>query len=122
VFEVDMTRIVKLRESHRAAYEERHGTKLTFMPFFIKAACDGLRAWPIVNSSVEGDEIVYKKELNIGIAVALEWGLIVPVIRNADELSIAGLARKVHDLADRARTKKLNPDEVVGGTFTFTNP
>ncbi len=91
------------------------------MPFFIKAACDALRAYPILNVSVEGDEIVYHKDLNVGIAVALEWGLIVPVIRNADELSIAGLARKVNDVAERARSKKLNPDEVHGGTFTVTN-
>ena len=90
--------------------------------FFIKAICDGLRAWPILNSSVEGEEIVYKKELNIGIAVALDWGLLVPVIRNADEMSIVGLCKKVADLADRARSKKLNPEEVHGGTFTITNP
>jgi 2-oxoglutarate dehydrogenase E2 component (dihydrolipoamide succinyltransferase) len=92
------------------------------MPFVIKAVTDGLRAWPIVNASVEGEEIVYKKDLNIGVAVALDWGLIVPVIRNADELSLAGLSKRVHDLAERARTKKLNPDEVQGGTFTITNP
>jgi 2-oxoglutarate dehydrogenase E2 component (dihydrolipoamide succinyltransferase) len=84
--------------------------------------CDGLRAWPVVNGSIEGEEIVYHRDLNIGIAVALDWGLIVPVVRNADELSITGLARKVNDLADRARSKKLNPDEVHGGTFTITNP
>jgi pyruvate dehydrogenase E2 component (dihydrolipoamide acetyltransferase) len=122
VFEVDMTRAVRLRENYKAVYAERHGTRLTFTPFFVKACCDGLRQFPIVNSSVEGNEIVYKRDLNIGIAVALEWGLIVPVIRNADELSLAGLARKVNDLAERARTKKLNPDEVHGGTFTITNP
>jgi 2-oxoglutarate dehydrogenase E2 component (dihydrolipoamide succinyltransferase) len=121
VFEVDMSRIVKLREDNVEAYAERHGVRLTYMPFFIKAACDALRAFPILNASVEGDEIVYHRDLNVGIAVALEWGLIVPVIRNADELSIAGLARKVNDVADRARTKKLNPDEVHGGTFTVTN-
>jgi 2-oxoglutarate dehydrogenase E2 component (dihydrolipoamide succinyltransferase) len=92
------------------------------MAFFIKAICDGLRAWPIVNSSVDGKEIVYKKELNIGIAVALEWGLIVPVIKNADELSIVGLSKRVQDLGERARTKQLNPDEVQDGTFTITNP
>jgi 2-oxoglutarate dehydrogenase E2 component (dihydrolipoamide succinyltransferase) len=122
VFEVDLTRIARLRDRYRHAYLERHGTKLTYMPFIIKAVCDGLRAWPIVNASVEGEEIVYKKELNIGVAVALDWGLIVPVIRNADELSLAGLAKRVADLAERARTKKLNPDEVAGGTFTITNP
>jgi 2-oxoglutarate dehydrogenase E2 component (dihydrolipoamide succinyltransferase) len=122
VFEVDMTRVVRLRDAYKSAYEERHATRLTFMPFFVKACCDALRAWPILNASVEGDEIVYRKELNVGVAVALDWGLIVPVVRNADELSIAGLARKVNDLADRARNKKLNPDEVHGGTFTITNP
>jgi len=122
VFEVDMTRIVKLRERYKPTYEERHGTKLTITPFFVKAVCDGLRAWPVINASVEGDEIVYKKDLNIGIAVALDWGLIVPVVRNADELSLAGLVKRVGDLAERARTKKLVPDEVAGGTFTITNP
>jgi pyruvate dehydrogenase E2 component (dihydrolipoamide acetyltransferase) len=122
VFEVDMTTVVKLRERNKAVYEDRHGTKLTLTPFFVKAVCDGLRAWPIVNSSVEGDEIVYRKDLNIGIAVALDWGLIVPVVRNADQLSLAGLATRVNDLAERARTKKLLPDEVQGGTFTITNP
>jgi 2-oxoglutarate dehydrogenase E2 component (dihydrolipoamide succinyltransferase) len=122
VFEVDMSRVVGLRERYRALYAERHGTKLTFMPFFIKAVCDALRAWPIVNASVEGEEIVYHKELNVGIAVALDWGLIVPVVRHADELSLAGLSKRVNDLAERARTKKLNPDEVHGGTFTITNP
>jgi 2-oxoglutarate dehydrogenase E2 component (dihydrolipoamide succinyltransferase) len=122
VFEVDMTRVVGMRAKYKEIYGQRHGAKLTFTPFFVKAACDGLRAWPIVNSSVEEDQIVYKRDLNIGVAVALEWGLIVPVIRNADELSMAGLNKKVSDLAERARTKKLNPDEVQDGTFTITNP
>jgi len=122
VFEVDMTRIVKMREKYKAAYEQRHGTKLTMTPFFVKAACDGLRAWPVINASVEGNDIVYKKDLNIGVAVALDWGLIVPVVKNADELSIAGLTKKINDLAERARGKKLLPDEVQGGTFTITNP
>ena len=122
VFEVDMTRVVKLRAAHKDLYEERHGTKLTITPFFVKAVCDGLRAWPVINASVEGDEIVYKKDLNIGVAVALDWGLIVPVVRNADELSLAGLAKRINDLAERARSKKLVPDEVQGGTFTITNP
>lgn len=122
VFEVDMTRVVKMREKYKAVYEQRHGTKLTMTPFFVKAACDGLRAWPVINASVEGNDIVYKKDLNIGVAVALDWGLIVPVVRNADELSIAGLTKKINDLAERARGKKLLPDEVQGGTFTITNP
>jgi 2-oxoglutarate dehydrogenase E2 component (dihydrolipoamide succinyltransferase) len=122
VFEIDMTRVVGLRARYKEIYEQRHGAKLTFTPFFVKAACDGLRAWPIINASVEDDTIVYKRDLNVGIAVALEWGLIVPVIRNADELSMVGLNRRVSDLAERARTKKLNPDEVQDGTFTITNP
>ena len=122
IFEVDMTRIVKLRESYKAAYLERHGTKLTMTPFFVKAACDALRSWPVINASVDGNDIVYKKDLNIGVAVALDWGLIVPVVKNADELSIAGMTRKINDLAERARAKKLLPDEVQGGTFTITNP
>jgi len=122
VFEIDMSRVVALREQYRGLYEQRHGTKLTYTPFFVKAACDGLRAWPIVNASVEGTTVVYKRELNIGIAVALDWGLIVPVIRNADDLSMAGLNKKVADLAERARAKKLSPDEVQDGTFTITNP
>jgi 2-oxoglutarate dehydrogenase E2 component (dihydrolipoamide succinyltransferase) len=122
VFEVDLTRAVALREKYKRSYVETHGTKLTYMAFLIKAACDALRAWPIVNSTVEGEEIVYNRDLNIGIAVALDWGLIVPVIRNADEIPVPGLCQRVADIAERARTKKLNPDEVHGGTFTITNP
>jgi len=122
VFEVDMTRAMQLRAKHKPIYADRHDVKLTVTPFFIKAVCDALKAWPIVNSSVEGDTIVYHKDLNIGVAVALEWGLIVPVVRNADELSIAGLSKRLQDLAERARTKKLVPDEVQGGTYTITNP
>src|SRR5262249_36594958 len=115
VFEVDMTTVVKLRERNKALYEDRHGTKLTLTPFFVKAVCDALRAWPIVNSSVEGDEIVYRKDLNIGIAVALDWWLIVPVVRNADQLSLAGLTMRVNDRAERGRTKKLVPDDAAVG-------
>ena len=122
VFELDMSRIVALRSKMKQAYLDRHDTKLTMTPFFIKGVCDALRAWPIINSSVDGETIVYHKELNIGIAVALDWGLIVPVVRNADELSLAGLSKRVNDLAERARTKKLSPDEVQNGTFTITNP
>ena len=122
VFEVDMSRIVGLRAKFKQPYLDRHNTKLTMTPFFIKAVCDGLRAWPVINSSVDGDAVVYHKDLNIGIAVALDPGLIVPVIRNADELSMAGLSKQVNDLAERARTKKLNPDEVQSGTFSITNP
>jgi len=122
VFEVDMSRVVELRSRYKSLYADRHDVKLTMTPFFIKAVCDGLRAWPVINSSVDGDKIVYHKDLNIGIAVALDWGLIVPVVRNADELSMAGLSKRVNDLAERARSKKLNPDEVQGGTYTITNP
>jgi len=122
VFEIDVSRIVALRARFKRVYEDQHGTKLTFTPFFVKAVCDGLRAWPILNASVDGNDIVYHKDLNIGIAVALDWGLIVPVVRNADELSLVGLCKRINDLADRARTKKLVPDEVQAGTFTITNP
>jgi len=117
-----MTHIARLRGKYKREYLERHGARLSFMAFFIKAACDALRAWPVVNASVEGNEILYKRDLNIGVAVALERGLIVPVIRNADELSLAGLSKRVQDLAERARSKQLNPDEVQSGTFTITNP
>jgi pyruvate dehydrogenase E2 component (dihydrolipoamide acetyltransferase) len=122
VFEIDMTRIDQLRKKHRAAYEERSGVKLTYMPFILKATVDALKAWPVLNASIDGDSIVYRKEINLGIAVALDWGLIVPVIHNADEKNLLGLARAVNDLAERSRAKKLKVDEVQGGTFTITNP
>jgi pyruvate dehydrogenase E2 component (dihydrolipoamide acetyltransferase) len=122
VFEVDMSRIDSLRRKYREAYEERSGVKLTYMPFIVKATVDALKAFPVLNSSVEGDNIVYRHEVNIGMAVALDWGLIVPVIRGADEKNILGLARAVVDLAERARNKRLKVDEVQGGTFTITNP
>jgi 2-oxoglutarate dehydrogenase E2 component (dihydrolipoamide succinyltransferase) len=122
VFEIDMSRIDQLRAKHRQAYEERSGVKLTYMPFIVKATVDALKAHPILNVSVEGDSIVYRKDVNIGMAVALDWGLIVPVIRNADEKNILGLARAVSDLAQRAREKRLKVEEVQGGTFTITNP
>jgi pyruvate dehydrogenase E2 component (dihydrolipoamide acetyltransferase) len=122
VFEVDMSRIDALRKKYRQAYEERSGVKLTYMPFIVKATVDALKAFPVLNSSLEGDNIVYRHDVNIGMAVALDWGLIVPVIRNADEKNILGLARAVVDLAERARTKRLKVDEVQGGTFTITNP
>ena len=122
VFEVDFSRIVSLRARYKKLYEERHGTKLTYTPFLVRAACVGLRAWPVINASVDGESIVYKRDLNIGIAVALDGGLIVPVIDHADDLSLAGLCKRVNDLAGRARNKKLKPDEVQGGTFTITNP
>jgi pyruvate dehydrogenase E2 component (dihydrolipoyllysine-residue acetyltransferase) len=122
VYEIDMTKIAKLRDANRAAFQERTGTKLTFMPFIFKAVTDAIRKFPIFNSQVTGDQIVYKRDINLGMAVALDWGLIVPVIKRADDLSISGLARAANDLADRARTKQLKPDEVAGGTFTITNP
>jgi 2-oxoglutarate dehydrogenase E2 component (dihydrolipoamide succinyltransferase) len=122
VFDVDMTRIVRLREKNKNRFQESTGLKLTYTPFFIRAVAQGLRAWPIMNASVEGDNIHYKRDVNIGIAVALDWGLLVPVIQHADELSFVGLQRALNDLGERARSKKLKPDEVSGGTFTITNP
>jgi pyruvate dehydrogenase E2 component (dihydrolipoamide acetyltransferase) len=119
--EVDFSKTSKLRDGLKAEFE-RDGVKLTFMPFIIKAVIEGIKKWPIVNSSVWGDQIVYKKDINVGVAVALDWGLIVPVIRGSDEKSLLGLARAVNDLGGRARTKQLKPDEVQGGTFTITNP
>jgi pyruvate dehydrogenase E2 component (dihydrolipoamide acetyltransferase) len=122
VYEIDMTRIAKLREQHKDSFAERTGTKLSYMPFIFQAVNNALRKFPIFNAQVSGDQIIYKRDINLGMAVALDWGLIVPVIKRADDLSIAGLARAANDLADRARTKQLKPDEVGGGTFTITNP
>ena len=122
VYEIDMTRVARLREQHRDTFYERTGTKLTFMPFIFEAVIKGLRKFPIFNAQVSGEQIIYKQDINLGMAVALDWGLIVPVIKRADDLSISGLARVANDLADRARTKQLKPDEVTGGTFTITNP
>jgi 2-oxoglutarate dehydrogenase E2 component (dihydrolipoamide succinyltransferase) len=121
VFKVDMTRIVKIREKEKAKYEQRNGVKLTYMPFITRAAIAALRKHPIVNGSVEGDAVRYNKNINIGIAVALDWGLIVPVIKQAEEKNFLGIARAIVDVADRARGKKLAPDEISGGTFTLTN-
>jgi len=122
VEEVDVTTIANLRAKTKAKFEQEVGTKLTFMPFFIRAAVDALRAYPTVNSSVDGTNVVLHKECNIGIAVALDWGLIVPVIKNAEEKNFIGLARATNDLAERARTKKLKPEEVAESTFSITNP
>jgi 2-oxoglutarate dehydrogenase E2 component (dihydrolipoamide succinyltransferase) len=122
VYEIDMTRIAKLREQHKESFAERTGTKLSYMPFIFQAVNNGLRKFPIFNAQVSGDQIIYKRDINLGMAVALDWGLIVPVIKRADDLSISGLARVANDLAERARTKQLKPDEVGGGTFTITNP
>lgn len=120
--EVDFTRVARIRAAHRADFLAKSGQKLTYMPFIIKAVVDGLRAFPVLNSSVDGSNVIYRKQYNIGIAVALDWGLIVPVLRNAEELSLTGITRSLNDLAARARAKKLNPEEVQGGTFTITNP
>lgn len=122
MFEVDMTRIVQLRNKTKAGFEQRHGARLTFMPFFVRSAIIALQQFPIVNASVEGEAIRYHRHVNTGIAVALEWGLIVPVLKNADELNFLGLQRGITDLGERARSKKLKPEEVEGSTFTITNP
>ena len=121
VFQMDLTRVVEIYHREKERFEKKENTRLTYTPFFLRAAMDGLRRYPILNSSVSGDNIVYKKDIHMGIAVALEWGLIVPVIRHADEKSFLGLTRAVNDLAERARNKKLSVDEVQGGTFTITN-
>ena len=122
VDEVDMTKVASLRAKAKDEFEKRYETKLTFMPFFIKAAVAGLRAFPTMNASLDGTNVILHKEINIGIAVALEWGLIVPVIKNADEKNLLGIQRNLNDLAERARTKKLKPEEVQEGTFSITNP
>lgn len=122
VYEIDMTRIARLRDEHRDAFFARTETKLTFMPFIFEAVNKGLRKFPIFNAQVNGEQIIYKQDINLGMAVALDSGLIVPVIKRADDLSISGLARAANALAERARTKQLKPDEVTGGTFTITNP
>jgi len=122
VDEVDMTKVAALRAKAKAEFEQRYETKLTFMPFFVKAAVAGLRAYPTVNASLDGTNVVLHKEINIGIAVALDWGLIVPVVKGADEKNVLGIQRTLNDLAERARSKKLKPEEVQEGTFSITNP
>ncbi len=122
VFEVEMTKVVEMRERHGQEFERRNGLKLTYTPFLIRAALEAIREFPIFNSSLEATNIVYKRDVNIGVAVALETGLIVPVIKRADEKSFLGLARAVQDLAERARSKRLSVEDVQGGTFTLTNP
>jgi 2-oxoglutarate dehydrogenase E2 component (dihydrolipoamide succinyltransferase) len=121
-FEVDLTRVARIRAKQRAEFERATGEKLTFLPFIIKAVTDGLKQYPALNAAVRGTDVVLRKQYNIGIAVALDWGLIVPVIKNADDLSLTGLTRQLNDLANRARAKKLQPAEVQGATFTITNP
>jgi pyruvate dehydrogenase E2 component (dihydrolipoamide acetyltransferase) len=122
VDEVDMTKIAALRAKSKDEFEKRYETKLTFMPFFVKAAVAGLRAFPTLNASLDGTNVILHKEINIGIAVALDWGLLVPVVKNADEKNILGIQRTMNDLAERARSKKLKPEEVQEGTFSITNP
>jgi pyruvate dehydrogenase E2 component (dihydrolipoyllysine-residue acetyltransferase) len=121
VFEVNFSRVAQVREAKKAEYE-RAGAKLTYLSFILKAVVNALRAVPVVNASVEAETIVYHQSINVGIAVALDWGLIVPVIKNADEKNLLGLSRAVADFGTRARSKQLKPDEVTGGTFTITNP
>src|SRR6266516_3467796 len=122
MFEVDLTRIVNMRNKLKSGFEQRNGARLTFMPFFVRAAIIGLQQFPIVNASLEAEGIRYHRHVNVGIAVALDWGLIVPVLKNADELNFLGLQRGITDLGERARTKKLMPADVEGATFTITNP
>ena len=121
VFEVNFSRVAQTRDKHKADFD-RAGAKLTYLSFIVKAVIDALRAVPVVNASVDGETIVFHKAINVGIAVALDWGLIVPVIKHADEKNLLGLSRAIADLANRARAKQLKPDEVQGGTFTITNP
>jgi len=122
MYEVDLTRIVNLRNKLKSGFEQRHGARLTFMPFFVRAAIIAIQQWPIVNANIEGDNIRYHRNINMGIAVALDWGLIVPVLKNAGDLNFLGLQRGITDLGERARTKKLKPEDVEGSTFTITNP
>ena len=122
MFEVDLSRVVQLRNKTKASFEQRHATRLTFMPFFVRAAIIALQQFPIVNASIEGEGIRYHRNINVGIAVALDWGLIVPVLKNAGDLNFLGLQRGIADLGERARGKKLKPEDVEGSTFTITNP
>ncbi|HEX6250718.1 MAG TPA: dihydrolipoamide acetyltransferase family protein [Gemmatimonadaceae bacterium] len=120
--EVDLTRIARIRAQKKAEFREQTGQNLTYLPFIIQSVVSGLKAYPVMNSSVAGSNIIYRRQYNIGIAVALDWGLLVPVIRGADNLSLAGLTRSLNDLATRARAKRLSPEEVQEATFTITNP
>jgi pyruvate dehydrogenase E2 component (dihydrolipoyllysine-residue acetyltransferase) len=121
-FEVDLTRVARIRAKQRAAFEQQTGEKLTFLPFVIKAVTECLKKHPMLNAAHDGRNVIYRKQYNIGVAVAVDWGLIVPVVKGADNLSISGLTRSVNDLAARARAKKLQPAEVQNATFTITNP
>jgi 2-oxoglutarate dehydrogenase E2 component (dihydrolipoamide succinyltransferase) len=121
-FEIDLTRVGRLRQRMRAQFESETGHKLTYLPFIIRIVVETLKQFPVLNAAVAGTSIIYRKPINVGIAVALDWGLIVPVIKGADDLSLSGLTKSLNDLADRARTKRLKPEEVQGATFTITNP
>lgn len=121
-FEIDLTRIGRIRAKARAEFEAKSGQRLTYLPFIIRVVVDALKQHPVLNAAVAGTNIIYRKQYNIGIAVALDWGLIVPVIKNADDLSITGLTKQLNDLAQRARAKRLQPQEVQGATFSITNP
>jgi 2-oxoglutarate dehydrogenase E2 component (dihydrolipoamide succinyltransferase) len=121
-FEIDLTRVARIRAKMRGEFEKRSGEKLTYLPFIVQAVTQTLKRHPIVNASVAGNDIIFRKQVNVGIAVALDWGLIVPVVKRADELSLVGLTRQINDLANRARSKKLQPAEVQDATFTITNP
>jgi 2-oxoglutarate dehydrogenase E2 component (dihydrolipoamide succinyltransferase) len=119
---MDFTKVANLRKKYKKQWQERHGVNLTFTSFILKATVDALKAFPTLNASLDGNRIIYHQSVNLGLAVALDWGLIVPVIKGADELNLLGLTRRANDLAERARAKKLNFDEVQDGTFTITNP
>jgi 2-oxoglutarate dehydrogenase E2 component (dihydrolipoamide succinyltransferase) len=121
VHRIDMTKVARVRDRYKAEVKERYGYSLTFLPFIARAAVEALRAFPIVNASIDGSNVVYHNDINIGIAVSLDGGLIVPVIRRADELNVLGLQRAIVDLAGRARSRQLKPEEVQGGTFSITN-
>jgi pyruvate dehydrogenase E2 component (dihydrolipoyllysine-residue acetyltransferase) len=121
IHKVDMTKVSRVRERQKTDFQTRYGISLTYLPFVVRSAVEGLRTFPLLNASIEGNNIIYHNEINIGIAVALENGLIVPVIRNADEKNVLGLQRAIVDLAARARSRQLKPDEVQGGTFSITN-
>jgi len=121
-FEIDLTRVGRIRQRMRAQFEAENGQKLTYLPFIISSVVESLKQFPVLNAAVAGSSIIYRKQYNIGIAVALDWGLIVPVIKSANDLSLSGLTRSLNDLAERARTKRLKPEEVQGATFTITNP
>jgi 2-oxoglutarate dehydrogenase E2 component (dihydrolipoamide succinyltransferase) len=122
IWEIDFQKIADLRARHKQLWAEQHGVPLTYTAFIMKAAIDALKAFPVVNASTDGRKVIYHRDVHLGIAVALDWGLIVPVIHHAQELNLLGLARRAADLAERARSKKLRPEEVQNGTFTITNP